>query len=223
MAGERLARRDPARWVEWAIGRLDDWGLALDSDRRLPSVPSMVVDRPVRGSWWSDPDSHLIYDCKSRLEAHPDVLHAVLVSGKGTLVHRRLWPAFIAVALAAEDWKVRGMSNAAADMWQRLQRDGRLTADEPGLPSTSARANGAAMRELEARLLCAGGNVHSDRGAHAKFVMTWSAWQAERRISTPEISAADGRGQLEECVARLNRDFGGQGKLPWQHRPTRGL
>ncbi len=215
MATDLLARRDPERWLEWAIVRLDDWGFVLDSDPRLPSLPSLVVEHPLRGSWWADPEAHLIYRARSSLVAHSDVLHAVLVSGKLTCIHRRLWPSFLAVALAIEDWKLDGLSPIERAIWDRLPRDKRMTADEPGLPSTSAKANGAAMRELESRLLCAGGNVHTARGSHAKYVTSWDAWQAEKGLPRPALSAEEGRRQLDECMDRLNREFGGRGVLPW--------
>jgi hypothetical protein len=210
-----LARRDLDRWLEWAIGRLDDWGLVLDSDPVLPSLASLVVERPIRGSWWADPEAHLIYRARSSFVSHEDVLHVVLVSGKLTCIHRRLWPAFLAVALGVDDWKLDGLTPIEQAMWTRLRLDKRVTADEPGLPSTSARANGAAMRELESRLLCAGGNVHTARGSHAKYVTTWDAWRAEMRLPDPRLSAEEGRRQLDECMDRLNREFRGRGTLPW--------
>jgi len=215
MTTDLLARRNPDRWLKWAIGRLDDWGLLLDSDPRLPSLATLVVERPVRGSWWAHPEAHLIYRARSSFIAHQDVLHVVLVSRKLTCIHRRLWPSFLAVALPVEDWKLDGLSTIERAMWASLRNDERVTADEPGLPSTSARANGAAMRELESRLLCAGGNVHTARGSHAKYVTTWDAWQAEMRLPDPELSAGEGRRQLDECMDRLNREFGGRGMLPW--------
>ena len=215
MATDLLARRDPDHWLEWAIGRLDDWGFVLDSDPRLPSWPSLVVERPVRGSWWADPEVHLIHRAGSSLIAHRDVLHVVLISGKLTCVHRRMWPSFLAVALAAEDWKFDGLTAIEQAMWTRLQGDARVTADEPGLPSTSIKANGAAMRELERRLLCAGGNLHTARGFHAKYATTWAAWRAKMTLPEPSVSAEDGRLEMDECLDRLNREFDGRGVLPW--------
>ena len=163
----------------------------------------------MHGSWWADPDVHLINALGTRFTQHLDVLHAVLVSGKLTSIHRRLWPAFLAVAVAREDWKLEGLSSGARSVWDRLQRSERLNADEPGLPTESAKANGRFMRELESRLLCAGGSVHTPRGAHAKYVITWKAWMRERVLPASLISAAEGRGQLDDCVARLNREFAG--------------
>jgi hypothetical protein len=215
MATDLLARRDPERWLGDAIARLEDWGLVLDSDPALPSLPSLVLERPVRGSWWADPDVHLIHRLSSRFIEHPDVLHVVLVSGKRTCVHRRLWPEFLAVALAAEAWKLEGLNANGRAMWARLQRDGRLTADEPDLPSTSVKANGAAMRELESRLLCAGGDIHTARGSHVKCLTLWREWQAERTLPPPGPSAETGRRVLDERLNRLNREFGGRGVLPW--------
>ncbi len=215
MTADLLARRDPDQWLASALERLDESGLVLDSDPKLPSLASLVVERTVRGSWWADPEVHLIHRLGSRLTQHEDVLHVVLVSGKMTCVHRRLWPAFLAVALGNEQWKVDGLSTAGKAMLARLRREQRLTADEPDLPSTSVKANGAAMRELESRLLCAGGDVHTSRGSHAKFVTTWTIWHAQRALPTPNFSAPEGRRQLDECLDRLNRESSGRGRLPW--------
>jgi hypothetical protein len=210
-----LARRDIRAWLELALARLDDWGLLLESDPKLPTWPALVTERPVRGSWWADPEVQLIHEAGSRFLDHPDVLRVVLVSGKLTCVHRRLWPALLAVALPADGWKFDGLSGPARTIWERLQRESPLHADEPDLPSTSVRENGRLMRELQARLLCAGGDVHTARGSHAKFVTTWESLMIDRKLFRPELSASAGMQQLEDCVARLNHEFGAHGTVPW--------
>jgi len=134
-----LARRDPDQWLVSALEHLDERGLVLDSDPKLPSVPSLVVERTVRGSWWADPEVHLIHRLGSRFTGHEDVLHVVLVSGKLTCLHKRLWPAFLAVALGNEQWKVDGLSTAGKAMLARLRREQRLTADEPDLPARASK------------------------------------------------------------------------------------
>jgi hypothetical protein len=211
-----LAERDPDAWLESALAQLTEWGLILDSDPELPSWPSLVVERPVRGSWWADPMVHLIHDTGSRLVDHEDVMHVVLVSGKRTSVHRRLWPAFLSVAVSVDSWKLNGLSRSAHAIWERVRRDSRVYADEPDLPSTSVRENGRSMHSLEVRMLCAGGDVHTPRGSHAKFVVGWETWMADRNLSTPDLSAHAGRQELDECLDRLNREFGGHGTLPWR-------
>ncbi|HET7419236.1 MAG TPA: hypothetical protein VFL27_02525 [Candidatus Dormibacteraeota bacterium] len=221
MPAALLARRDPDAWLESVLDRLDKWGLMLDSDPMLPSWPALAVDSPIDGSWWSHPEAHLIHSAGGRLFAHPDVLHVVLVSGKRTCVHRRLHESFIAVAVAGDDWKLAGLPPESRRMLESLRAAGRLFADDAGLPSPDVRRNGRLMRELERRLLCAGGDVHTARGAHAKFVMTWDEWLKERKLRAPRLSAATGRRRLDECLRRLNGLFGGHGTLPWwPRRPT---
>jgi hypothetical protein len=210
-----LAEDDPDAWLEATLSRLDDWGLILDSDPKLPSWPSLVVDRRVRGSWWADPQAHLIHEVGGRLTGHADVLHVVLVSGKRTCVHRRLWPAFVAVVISEDRWKLEGLSRAAQALRKRLAGEPNLYADEPDMPSTSVRENGRAMRQLEERLLAAGGSMHTARGSHAKFVTRWDTWMAERNLSRPAMSAIEGQDELDECLVRLNREFDGHGTLPW--------
>lgn len=216
MGSKLLAEDDPDAWLEATVARLADWGLILDSDPKLPSWPSLVVDRPVRGSWWADPQAHLIHEVGERLVHHADVLHVVLVSGKRTCLHRRLWPAFLAVAISDDRWKHERLSRAAQMLLDRLAGEPTLYADEPDMPSTSVRENGRAMRQLEERLLAAGGSIHTPRGAHAKFVTRWDTWMAERKLSRPSlITAIEGQGDLDECLVRLNGEFDGHGTLPW--------
>lgn len=187
----------------------------LASDQALPSLPSLVVERDVHGSWWRDPEANLIYESARRFADHPDVFPVVLVSAKITYLHKRLAPALLAVALDDADWKFEGLSLPARAIWERLKQEPRLYADEPGLPTTDVRQNGRLMRELEARLLCAGGNVHTPRGSHAKYAVTWNEWMAERKLSEPRMSAQTGMKRLDECLDRLNIEFGGHGKMPW--------
>jgi hypothetical protein len=210
-----LARRDPDGWLQAAVARLHRWGLILASDQALPSLPSLVVERDVRGSWWADPEAKLIYESARRFAHQPDVIHVVLVSTKLTYLHRRLVPALLAVALDDTDWKFEGLSPLARAIWERLKQEPRLYADEPGLPAADVRQNGRLMRELEARLLCAGGNVHTLRGSHAKFAVRWDEWMSERKLAKPQMSAHMGMKRLDDCLDRLNLEFGGHGKLPW--------
>ena len=73
------------------------------------------------------------------------------LSGSETLVHRSLWPAFLAVAVAGEPRQHRGLSGAALAAFS-------LCVNHSTVP---VRAAGSAVKELVSRLLCA-----RDRGAH---------------------------------------------------------
>ena len=87
------------------LGRVDpmaalvEQGMLLASARGpLPNVAEMVAGEPIRGSWWSHPASHAIFNALNSLADSPDVVRLRLVNGKVTLVHRRLWPALVRVA-----------------------------------------------------------------------------------------------------------------------------
>jgi hypothetical protein len=81
------------------LATLAEQGMLLESARGpLPNVAEMVAGEPIRGSWWSHPQSHAIFDAINRLAGSPDVVRTRLVNGRVTLVHRRVWPALVKVA-----------------------------------------------------------------------------------------------------------------------------
>jgi hypothetical protein len=74
-------------------------GMLLQSARGpIPNVAELVAGEPIRGSWWSHPRRHAIFDAINAVRASPDVVALRLVRGKVTLVHRRLWPALVRLA-----------------------------------------------------------------------------------------------------------------------------
>ena len=76
------------------MAALVEHGMLLESARGpLPNVAEMVAGEPIRGSWWGHPAGHAIFDALNSLAETPDVVRTMLVNGKVTLVHRRLWPA----------------------------------------------------------------------------------------------------------------------------------
>ena len=81
------------------LATLAEQGMLLESARGpLPNVAEMVAGEPIRGSWWSHPQSHAIYEAINSLAGSPDVVRNRLVNGRVTLVHRRVWPALVRVA-----------------------------------------------------------------------------------------------------------------------------
>ena len=68
-------------------------GMLLESaNGPIPNVAELVAGEPIRGSWWSHPSSHDIFEVLNALADSPDVVRTRLVNGKVTLIHRRLWP-----------------------------------------------------------------------------------------------------------------------------------
>ena len=74
-------------------------GIVLESAAGpVPSVAAAIAGEPIRGSWWSHPRSHEIFELTQGIRNRDDILVCRLVNGKVTFVHRRLWPALVRVA-----------------------------------------------------------------------------------------------------------------------------
>lgn len=74
-------------------------GVVLESAAGpVPSLAVAIAGGPIRGSWWSHPRSHEIFELTRSIRRRDDVLVCRLVDGKVTFVHRRLWPALVRVA-----------------------------------------------------------------------------------------------------------------------------
>jgi hypothetical protein len=130
-----------------------------------------------------------------------------LISRKVTFVHRRLWPALLAVALAREPWQMRALSPKARALFKRVEKAGEL------------RTSGEAVRELERRLLVRTQQVHTERGSHAKVVERWDRW-ARRVGVAPLKDVAAARRAIEEAAEALASPRAVRPTLPWVHRST---
>jgi hypothetical protein len=203
------AKVDRERLTREALGELAARGVLLQADGRLASVVLLVVGEPIRGSWWSHPLAHEIYAVCEGLNDHPDVTVAKLVTGKVTYVHRALWPALVAIGRAREDWQMKGLSRAALGLLERVTGAGPLRADRIDAPAS-------AVRELEARLLAHIEEVHTERGAHAKQLSSWSAWAKRVRLPAAQLSPGAARAALEERAAALFTGPRPRKLLPWR-------
>ena len=192
------------RHVARVVRELERHGLVLETDPKLPSLVALVAGAPVRGSWWGHPLGHTIFAVGEALYEHPDVLLVKLISGKATWVHRRLWPALLAVARAREPWQLDGLSPEARALLGRIEREGEV------------RAGGAAAREIETRLLARGSQVHAKSGRHAKVLQAWGRWRKRGVDTLDTMTPGHGRGALETALETLNREHGGRGRFPWQ-------
>ena len=183
----------------------------------LPAVASIVVGRPVSGSWWAHPDSHAIYATAKALEGHPDVLTCKLVAGKVTFVHRALWPALLGAVMARSRWQTSALSPVARALRGRVERSGTLRTDEVKRWNHDVKP-GQAATELEQRLLLVCEQVHTGTGAHARQLWTWEAWRDEHGPDVEPLDAAVGRKQLEAVVAAWGDELRQRARLPWQRR-----
>jgi hypothetical protein len=180
-------------------------------------LTSLVIGEPIRGSWWGHPLGNEIYHLYNDLADQPPVLIVKLVSAKVTFVHRRLWPAVVAVGEARAGWQVDGLTPAATNLLKMVDESGQLAWDDipPFLPPNNSSAT-EAVRALEARLLVHTGEVHTPSGAHAKNIHTWRWWlsSVDPAARLPEVAEASQ--QLESVVEELNERYAAAGRLPWQ-------
>ncbi len=74
-------------------------GVVLESaGGPVPSLAAAIAGGEIRGSWWSHPRSHEIFELTQGVRSRDDILVCRLVNGKITFIHRRLWPALVGAA-----------------------------------------------------------------------------------------------------------------------------
>jgi hypothetical protein len=195
--------------LEDLLEHLREFDLLLDADPKFPSITGLVMGSSVHGSWWAHPKSHEMYRLACELYNHPDVLPVKLVSGKVTHVHRPLWAAIFAVGTAREVWQMSGLSREANALLKKVDNEKQLG------------SSGDTVRELEAKLLVYSESVHSERGSHTKQLQTWESWAKSAKLGKVDLTAKEAKLQIEQVVARLNKQFGAAGTLPWKKRSSR--
>ena len=201
---------------EAARAGLEEHGLLLVVDPRLPSITTVVTGEPLKGSWWGHPRSHEIFAVVEEIEGWRDALQTKLVSAKVTFVHRRLWPAVAGVGSAREGWQMKTLTPEEDQLLQAVGEAGWVRTDEPaGLGPLDPRAVRKAAKKLETRLLVLSREIHTETGAHARVLETWESWGQRIGVQAWK-GAGDGRKELEAVLSRLNEEFGAEGRLPWE-------
>jgi hypothetical protein len=165
----------------------------------------MLTGESLSTSWWSHPKGRLIFAVLSELGDHPDVLFTKLLQRKDTLVHRSLWPALLTVAQSRAPWQLRGLSAPATSLLERIGRG-----------EGNVRATGAAVKELETRLLAVTREVHTESGRHEMLLEQWEVWAARVRCK-PLRSVRHACKVIEEAVAALGAPLK---TLPWPKTST---
>lgn len=192
--------------LDTLVAALDTHGLLLLQDKTLPSVVGLLAGAPVRGSWWAHPKAHQMFACLTQLHHRRDATAVYLVDGKVTFVHRRLWPALLAVATSGEPWQTRGMSQAARALLQRVERE------------RTVEAVGPAARQLQERLLVHGEEEHTEAGSHAHVLRTWEEWRSLHAVpGGTGMKAFEGELQLDAALKKIG---GNVAALPW-HKSKR--
>jgi hypothetical protein len=198
-----------------ALQTLKRLGLLLETDARLPSVSGLIAGNPISGSWWSHPSGQKIFATLGQLENHADVMFTKLLSGKVTLVHRKLWPEILAIGNAHAPWQLKELSKSARHLLQMIDEHGSLRTDLLAWPKSGAAKPGEAARELEKKLLIHAGEFHTESGAHAKLLETWKTWAQRVGFSVGTIPVETAMQKMEVRVRKLTEQFEAKARLPW--------
>lgn len=84
-----------------ALAFVKEHGVVLVSAKGpVPRLTEAIAGETIKGSWWGHPKSHQIFAILEVVTESEEVLVCRLVKGKITLVHRRLWPALVRVAVS---------------------------------------------------------------------------------------------------------------------------
>lgn len=193
-------------------------GILLESDPYLPSLVAIVAGGRKRGSWWSLPEGRRIWRVLNQFLARRDVLTTRLVSGKVTFIRRPLWPDFLAIATSREDWQTKNLSTDARRLLHIIETKGSIRTDKLTQRPPLKGKVGDAARELERRLLIYSKEEHTETGAHAKVLTTWSEWSSAVKLKAKRVEVHRAKSRFEVILASLNKSHGGEGRLPWSDR-----
>jgi hypothetical protein len=193
------------------IKNLEQYGMLLVSGIEIFDVRRLVSGESGKGSWWSDKAAHTIFAINELLEDHPDVTITKLISRKVTFVHRQLWSQLYAIGAAKSEWQTDGLTKPAEKLLQEIEVEGVVATNK--LPRTSNPSELA--KELELRLLVHARQVHTESGAHAKILESWSHWATTVKFKPKSIDTARAQTFLETRLEEINKACDGTGNLPW--------
>jgi hypothetical protein len=199
-----------------AMAKLRRLGLLLETDVRLPSVASLIAGEPISGSWWSHAAGQKIFATLGQFEDHADVMFTKLISGKVTLVHRKLWPEILAIGTARGPWQIKDLSKSARHLLKMIDDTGSFRTDQLIWPKSATVKPGAAARELEKKLLIHTGEFHTVSGAHAKLLETWKTWSRRSGFPVGAMQSETAMQKMDERVRKMNEQFEAKARLPWR-------
>ena len=205
-----------SRDFENVFSSLKKFGFLLESDSKLPSVCSIIVGEPIRGSWWSHPLAQRIFQVNEQLEDHAHVLITKLISGKVTFVHRNVWSEVVTIGSARDSWQLMKLAPSVKTLLELVEKGGSLITTEVDWPRSAKVRLGDAVRELEKRLLIVGTQFHSESGTHEKHLETWEHWAKRRKFKPARVSGTAAKITLGVKLKSLNDRFDASAKLPWQ-------
>jgi len=82
--------------IKEAPAFVEGHGVALASAKGpAPRLTEAIAGEPIRGNWWTHPQSRRIYAILAGVSESDQILVCRLIDRKIILVHRRLWPSLV--------------------------------------------------------------------------------------------------------------------------------
>lgn len=178
-------------------------GLLLQADSELPSVVTLIVGKPVKGSWWGHKLGNHIFNTCSAIEDSPEVLTLKLLKRKVTFVHKKLWRSLLVVASSRGSWQMQALGAAELKLLEKIEKEGSVRLD---LVKENRKDISALAAKLEARLLILTKQIHTETGAHAKVLLSWESWRREHSIECSDLSVSTSKKMLEDALIRQGID-----------------
>lgn len=182
---------------------LERHGLIMLHDAELPSVTTLVVGEPIRGSWWAHPEGSVVFHALEAIDS--EIVTAKLVAKKVTLIAPSLWPSLVAIGASREPWQTAGLSATAKTVLGRIDTGKRVRSID--LEPSVRKAAG----ELDERLLASVREVHGESGAHHRELASWDTFAADHGILREGLTAKQAKATIESAIAT----WPAKAKLPW--------
>ncbi len=196
---------------------VEQFGLLMQSDSKLPSVVTLTVGKPIRGSWWGHPKGDTIHMINNELKDHPDIIMTYLVSQKITYVHRRIWPALFGVAMSEDPWQKKDIGLHARRIFRCVTQKDFVRSDDKnifGKLSTVERRN--SIRELERGLVVHSVDTHTESGTHAKTLQTWERCMIQKRFRGNPFATDKAYQKFERIIEDWQLGTNLRSILPWK-------
>jgi hypothetical protein len=194
---------------DFVLGELKRCGVLLMTDNRLPNVVSIIIEEPIKGSWWGHPKGKEVFHILERLDDSEEATTAKLVAHKVTFIHKDLWPALAGVGASGEAWQMEHLSDVAKDLLKRVEHDSILETNDKEIHAM-LKASPKACEELEKALVIHTEQFHSKSGAHYKRLRSWSRWAKDHKLKP--LKPAEAKAKFQETV---NEIYPHDTKLPW--------
>jgi hypothetical protein len=189
---------------------LRDRGWLMEADSKLPSIVTLIVGRPLRGSWWGHAKGHVIFQVCGLLDDDRHVLCLKLINGKRTYVHRKYWKLVLNLIYTHRASARAGLSAGARKLLDRIDKQKSLRSDDPLHKQNYAKLK-PYIKELEQDLLCHSQAVHSPSGFHITELTSWETLLRQRRFKLSKLDEA----KTTKLLVRFAEGVHGKLRFPW--------